>query len=329
MARGARLPAAPAAIFLTVLTGCGYVGNPLPPALMRPVRVTDLSAAERGSKIVIQFTIPKVTTENLPLRGRQDIELRVGPWGPGPYDEAKWVQTSDRIPGSAIPQDQPLARVEIDAAKYYGKTVDIAVSVRGPSGHTVGWSAFQIVPVVSALPRPEGLVASDAPDAIRLEWHDAAPEFRVFRKLIEDTAWQRVGTSATASYNDATIEYGKTWQYYVQAVEKTGPDTYAESDLSDTITFRPEDKFPPAVPSRLQAIPGARSIELVWDRNTEKDLAGYNLYRDGRKLAENLTAASYSDTTAQPGTKYQYQVSAIDTTGNESAKTAAAEASIP
>jgi hypothetical protein len=308
-------------------TGCGYVGNPLPPALKRPVMVTDLAAVERGSKIYIHFTIPKKTTEDLPIKGQEDIELRIGV-PPAPFNMETWIHTSDRVPQTKIVPHGPLAEVELDATKYYGKTVDIAINVHGPSGRSVGWSTFQILPIVPALPKPEGLAASDAPDAVHLEWHAAAPEFRIYRKLVAVPDWQQIGTSPRASYTDPTIEYGKTYQYFVQADEKTD-NTYAESDLSDVVTVKPVDKFPPAVPTGLSAITGARSIELRWDRNVEKDFASYRIYRSGNKIAEDLTAPAYSDRDAQPGQKYQYQVSAVDTAGNESAKSAGAEGTIP
>ena len=51
-----------------LLTGCGYPGEPLPPALNRPMRVTDLSALERGAKLYVAFTMPVKTTEDQPIR---------------------------------------------------------------------------------------------------------------------------------------------------------------------------------------------------------------------------------------------------------------------
>jgi fibronectin type 3 domain-containing protein len=79
----------------------------------------------------------------------------------------------------------------------------------------------------------------------------------------------------------------------------------------------------------VSAVPGTRSIELVWNRSTEKDFASYRIYRDGKKIADGLTAPSYSDRDVQPRMKYSYQVSAVDTAGNESAKSAAADTVIP
>jgi hypothetical protein len=303
------------------LAGCGYVGDPLPPALNLPVRVTDLAAVERGTKIVIQFTIPKVTTENLRIKGEPDIEIRIGPYD-SPFITDNWVRDSDLVP---VTPGQP---VEVPAAKYYGKTVVIGLNARGPSGRSAGWSNFQPLSVVPALPTPEGLEATDAPDAVHLEWHAGAPGFRIFRKLVSDPDWAQIGTSPNTIYTDSTIEYGKTYEYYVQAIEKT-PNGDAESEISAVKTFKPGDHFGPAVPADVSAVPGTRSIDLVWQRNTEKDFASYAVYRDGRKIAEGVTAPAYSDRDVKPGTTYRYEVSSVDAAGNESAKSSPVEAVIP
>lgn len=41
----------------------------------------------------------------------------------------------------------------------------------------------------------------------------------------------------------------------------------------------------------------------------------YNVYRDGEKVAEELTENSYTDTGLEPGTTYEYQVSAENDAG--------------
>lgn len=311
-----------AAAASVILNGCGYVGDPLPPALRRPLGVTDLAAKETGSNLVITFTIPTTTTEDLPLRGNEVVELRVGPPA---ASTAQWAQEAER---ERVTTTGNAALVQVPASKWYGKTVNIAVNVHGPTGHSLGWSPFVSVDVIPALPKPEALTAGNAPDAIRLEWHAGAPEFRVFRKLPDETSWTLLGTSTKPSYTDTTIEYGKTYDYMVQSIEKAGAG-YAESELSDQIGFKPLDTFPPAVPAGLSAVPGSRSIELVWERNTEKDFASYRVYRDGQQIAEGLTAPAFSDRDAKPGTRYRYQVSALDNAGNESGKSSVAETAIP
>ena len=321
-----RFPALAAAISAAIavfVTGCGYIGDPLPPALRRPLGVTDLAAVQRGSNIVITFTIPQTTTEGLPLHGDEQVDLRVGPPA---ADVNAWARGAEH---AAIRATGDTARAEVPASKWYNQTVNIAVNVLGPTGHTYGWSSYVPLMVVPALPKPEGVSAANAPDAVRLTWHAGAPEFRIFRKMPDEAGiGMQIGTSTRPEYTDNTIEYGKTYDYTVQSVEKTATG-YAESELSATSSFRPKDTFPPAVPTGLTAVPGSRSIDLVWDRNTEKDFASYRVFRDGRQIAEGITAPAFSDRDVKPGTKYRYQVSALDNAGNESAASAAAEAVIP
>lgn len=321
-----RFPAFAAAIFAAMsvfVTGCGYIGDPLPPALRRPLGVTDLAAVQRGPNLVITFTIPQATTEGLPLHGDEQVELRVGPPAP---DVNAWAKGAER---PRVKAAGDVARAEVPASKWYNQTVNIAVNVHGPTGNSLGWSPYVAVMVVPALPKPEGLRAENAPDAVHLTWHAGAPEFRIFRKLPDAAGLgMQIGTSAKPEYTDNTIEYGKTYDYTVQSVEMTATG-YAESEVSATNSFSPKDTFPPAVPTGLTAVPGSRSIDLVWDRNTEKDFAGYRVVRDGRQIAEGITAPAFSDRDVKPGTKYRYQVSALDNAGNESAESAVAEATIP
>jgi hypothetical protein len=287
--------------------------------------VTDLTAVEHGSKIVIRFTIPKTTTEDLPITGKPDIELRIGAAGDS-FSPVVWARESDRI--TDISQEKGAAKAEIPASKYDGRKLTVGVNVHGPGGRTAGWSNFVPLTIVPALEQPQALDATDGPDSVMLAWHSSASEFRVFRKVVASPEWVRIGTATKPEYADATIEYGQTYQYYVQADQKAG-DGFAESEDSDVKTFKPVDKFPPAVPAGLAAIPGTRSIELLWDRSTEKDFAAYRVYRNGQQLPQSVTSPAFSDRDVQAGTKYEYQVSAVDTAGNESAKSISVTAEIP
>jgi hypothetical protein len=315
-----------ALVAVVLCGGCGYVGQPLPPALKRPVRVTDLAAVERGSNLIIQFSVPKVTTEDLPIKGVPDIDLRVGAVD-NPFQPDVWKRTSDRIP---VPDtDKPIARVVVPAAKWYGKTVVIGLETYGPRKRSAGPSNYKVLTVVAPLPTPEGVVAANARDAVQLDWHAAAPEFRILRKLAEEETWAQIATTNKPAYTDGTIEYGKKYEYLVQSIQKLDDTNYAESELSEVKAITPEDKFAPAVPAGVSAVPGTRNIEIVWDRNTEKDLASYKVYRDGVKVADGLTAPTYSDRDVKPGVRYRYQVTSVDTVGNESEKSAAVESALP
>ena len=86
----------------------------------------------------------------------------------------------------------------------------------------------------------------------------------------------------------------------------------------------PVDTFPPAPPKELKAISSEGAINLIWDPNPEKDLAGYIVLR-GIEPAETLQPIT-SDPIVEPsfrdavlsGVAYVYAVRAVDRAGNTS-----------
>lgn len=316
-------------VLAILLIGCGYPGEPLPPALKRPVRIVDLNAVERGSKIIVHFTIPAITTEGAPVKGPEPLDVRVGPPPAGRFDINSWARDAQRIPEREIQRNPPIATIELDAAPFYNKTIVLAARALSSKGKDVGWSSTISFPVVPALPKPAGIEWKNAPDAVHLTWHAAAPQFRVLRRQSGQPDYAILGTADKPEYLDNGITYGNTYDYLIQSIEKVNDDQYAESDLAELGGVKPEDKFPPAVPSGLTAVPGAKSIELVWNRNTDRDFATYRIYRDGKLLASNIVGLAYSDRDVKSGTTYTYQLTAVDTTGNESAKSAPVSAALP
>lgn len=76
----------------------------------------------------------------------------------------------------------------------------------------------------------------------------------------------------------------------------------------------------PAQPKGLKATTVGNGVELSWAANGEADLGGYRVYRSRQRgdagaatrLVSGHKLNTYTDTTAEPGVRYFYTVSAID-----------------
>jgi uncharacterized protein len=118
--------------------------------------------------------------------------------------------------------------------------------------------------------------------------------------------------------------YG-TFHYYVETVDDSG-NTSRSMSVS---AFIPDHKAP-EMPKSVISKSESGKIALSWMANSEKDLAGYRIYRGLKNDDENsmlllnsepLKATSFVDTfPKKAGTKFIYKVSAIDQSFNESKK---------
>ena len=127
-------------------------------------------------------------------------------------------------------------------------------------------------------------------------------------------------------FNDTNFLFDQTYRYFVRAVASVAAPAL-ESDDSTVAELTPKDVFPPAAPAGLTAIKGENFITLIWDVGREKDLAGYRVWRQesGRSLFVALTASSilettYTDTAVEKNKRYEYAITALDRSGNESPK---------
>ena len=179
---------------------------------------------------------------------------------------------------------------------------------------------------------PTALIALDTPadqgGSIDLSWAPATDRvgvtgYRVYRVTSYYGDW---GTPTTlgdvTAYTDTTASTGKRYLYAVTAVDAAGnesPVSVAAATAFDNLT--------PATPSGLAAVGGRKQISLSWSANTEADLSGYDLYRDGVKVNTTpIAVTSYTDTGRADATTYSYRLSAVDTNTNASAQCATVSA---
>jgi len=179
-------------------------------------------------------------------------------------------------------------------------------------------SKAQVVSVMAddiAPAAPTGLVAVGENEVADLSWNaNSEPDlagYNVYVNGVKDN-----GSVITAtSYQVTGLTNGASYDFQVSAVD----DFDNESPLSAIVSEVIEDTLAPATPTGLTVIPGDTVLDCSWSANSEPDLAGYNVYVNGVKdNGSVITATSYQVTGLTNGVSYDIQVSAIDTSDNES-----------
>ena len=319
------------AVALLALAGCGYIGPPLPPALGIPLQIVDLRGVQRGDRIVVAFTPPKDTTDKLILKTVPEIDLRVGENPRENFENSRWASGAKRIPVTELKAEG--MEVSFPAAEWVGREVIIAVRALGPTQRPGDWSQLLVLQVQPTPRAPEGLTVLNAAEGPYLRWKGDGAQWRVWRLDEGAKDPQLLGVAVEPSWLDRTAAMGKDYSYVVQQLAGGG-ERPAESDMSAAVTLKFEDKFAPATPGGLTVITGLKTVELSWDRNTETDFKGYQVYRgegDGAlvKLGVVVEKPSFSDAQVVSGKKYRYGVAAVDEAGNQSEACAAVEVIAP
>ena len=229
--------------------------------------------------------------------------------------------------------DEPVAQVGAGARFMY------SMVLIGPEGKRSSLPLPALIELVEAPPPPSDLELEVAEGEVRLEWAPGPAEesrYNVYRGPAGAgrPPEQPVNRAPLTEplYIDTTFRYGETYRYFVRAVAVAGLPMRESAD-GQAREVQPLDRFPPAAPTGLAVAAEGNVLRLYWFPNDEPDLAGYRLYRRKEPGAEPgeeekppaalgeppqligevpLAETSYSDTTAVPGVRYHYAVTAID-----------------
>lgn len=137
---------------------------------------------------------------------------------------------------------------------------------------------------------------------------------------VNSQAYQRYRTALVAAAT-AVITREPSIAAIVNAILATAANPPAEPDFTDTTA--------PNAVTNLRAVPGADTattsfVTLTWTAATttgKNRVTGYEVYRDGNKIA-SVTTAGYVDRPLAPSTTYKYFVVAFDAAANRSAASA-------
>ena len=350
------------------LTSCGAPGPPQPPSLKLPDPVVDLTAIRNGNTVSLHWTMPKKTTDRLPLatqiRGPVHARIcrREGPGACQPAGEAAFPAGADAEFQDPLPN--PLAVGTPRILSYW-------VELMSPKGRSAGPSNTVLILAGLAPPDVAGLTAQVRADGVALHWNPAseASAVRLHRKLLTPAPPKNpennrgikpdpepverdlfvdapaTGQNPANGALDKNARFGEVYEYTAQRVDQItvgGKVLELAGEISASIRVDVVDTFPPAVPHGLVAVfaPQEKTIDLSWEPDTEEDLAGYIVYRIDQDQAENgdwkrisaaepLIGPAFRDSTIQPGHSYRYAVTAIDLTNHESKRSDEATESVP
>lgn len=342
------------AVAFSALAGCGKQGPPLPPLRNVPAATKDLTVAQRGNRILLSFLYPKTTPGGAALTGVTSVEVwevaqaapsQGAPPALDPRQFAGLAKKGIALNEADIRQATVGDRVVIDLPvpdplPQPAMATHFAVKTAGPTGDLSEYS--NQVPLVVKTPAaaPEEVAATAEAGGIRLSWKPVAGVlgYSVYRRNAEQRIQGRplalLPGADTVSYVDTTAQFGQSYIYAVTAVSEREP--FIESVVQREQEVRYVDRFPPTSPSELVALAEVARVRLVWKAAETADLAGYNVYRRAadatsfeKITAQPLPNPEFADGSVASGRVYIYRVTAVDTTGNESAPSGPAQASVP
>jgi hypothetical protein len=322
-----------------LLPACGKKGDPLPPLRDVPKRTEDLAVSQKGGELVLQMGFPQSTADGRPLPGIEAVEV----WElaiPGVADAAAGPRIEPDIFGRQATRrlalrgaelaamttgDQLVARLLAPEVGSEPRLLVMAVRTVATGGETSAFSNLVRLVLRTPPAPPSALAATALPDGIELRWTGPAEPpvaSRIYRRFATERGYSRpaaeVEGSAT-SWVDRSVRYGERYIYTVTTVGSKQP--LIEGPIASEVEVAYDDRFAPAAPTRLLALPEPGRTRLVWESSEASDVASYRVWRqdpraEWRLVASGLTDTEHIDGGLTPGLSYRYRVEAVDARGN-------------
>ena len=334
--------------------GCGKIGDPVPPTPRAPLTVNELSVTQQGAHLNLSFPLSRP-----PRSERLDrvdifrlIEPVTAPEGMTQEDYAARAAVIHSIPSDQIKTGSTIIthQDEFDLRKQpKGMRYRYAVRLFNRDGRAADFSNYAlIVPLTELAAAPAGLTTALTQTEIVLTWQAPTANengttpaniagYNLYRKTGDKVTQLNAQPLKETRYVDKAFQFGTPYEYTVRCLSNPLPVTGdaklsepIEGNASAPLVFTPKDTFPPVAPASITIASINAQVSLFWPSNAEADLAGYNIYRteDGSappdkwiKLNTRLhTPTTFRDDRVQIGKTYFYQITAVDTASNESAR---------
>ena len=335
---------------------CGKRRPPQPPIEGVPQRTELLSGVQRGNRVILNWPAPprNAPDESVQSIRRVDVyRLAESSDDPLSLTEEEFSSRATLIgsvPFETIRATAPGGTVSYTDELTLSDPVRLRYAVRyvNASNQRASFSNFLIIEPATSVSQPPTIDAPAAvtQDAIAFGWNAPAANmdgtrpanvlgYNVYRSSRAENQPAREPLNGArpldaTRFVDQSFNFGEEYVYVVRAVSLGTGGLPVESLNSNAISVAPLDTFPPAPPGvpTAAAPQGVGRISIFFPANTERDVAGYNIFRtDDERLPKSLwtklnrtplTRTTFQDETVQSGVKYFYYVTALDNAGNES-----------
>jgi hypothetical protein len=243
-------------------------------------------------------------------------------WNDTSNNETQFVIERRNSPSGAFSQ---IGTVGANVTSYVDNTVaeGTAYDYHVKSTNSAGSLGFSnTVTATTPLQTPGTLTGTTlSSTSVRLNWVDNSGSetgYNVERRVSPSGTFALIGTvtANVATYTDNTVAATTPYEYRVKAVKGTFSSAYSNTfGVTTTQTL-------PAAPTSLTATPlSATSVRLNWTDNSSNE-SSFDIQRRIYPAAfvsiasAAANATTYTDTTAQPGKQYDYQVRATNSAGS-------------
>jgi hypothetical protein len=276
-------------LFSGFLGGCAAPGEPTERRRPIPEAVTDLTASQAGTDVVLTFTLPKTTVEHRSLKQPLEVEI-YRDFVPPPATSAvppavpanltlfatitSGVVEMNAIEGrfrfadslkaedfTAHPGNELVYMVRARASRKAESANSNPAAVRiYPAAEPIADLKAEVTHsgVVLTWTAPQSTIVALVPAIAyyaiyRTEATAGATAANAVPSAAMKTPPAKIAENESTSYRDTQAEFGKTYVYSVRSVAKY-PDEMLESGDSNWVTVTPKNIFPPSAPQGLVVV---------------------------------------------------------------------------